>query len=113
VFHLIFQDLYLGIIIGQLQIGTQSPTETTQKPFLYTFQVFGRLITSKDQLLTALVKMIENREECILRFFCPVKKLNIINDQYIDELVKMYEIIDRIVAAMIYELIDEFFGTDI
>ena len=57
--------------------------------------------------------MIEYGKECILRFFSPVKKLNIINDQYIYQLVKMNKIIDRIIAAMIHKLVDKFFRAHI
>src|SRR5579871_1222511 len=56
------------------------------------------------------MKMIENRKESILRFFRFAEKLNIIYYQYIHQLVEMYEIVDRIVLAVINELIDEFFG---
>jgi hypothetical protein len=42
-----------------------------------------------------------------------IEKLNIINDQHIDQLIKMNKVIDRIVAAVIHELVDELFRTDI
>ena len=57
--------------------------------------------------------MIKNREECILRFFCPIKELYIINDKYIYQLIKMYKIVDSIVATMILKLVDELLRTNI
>ena len=59
------------------------------------------------------MQVIEDGKKCILALFCPVEELYIINDQYVNQLVKMYEIIDGIIAAVVYELIDEFLGTDI
>ena len=41
-FHLLFQDINLGIIIRRLEIGTQSPTK--RLVFLKHLQVFGRFI---------------------------------------------------------------------
>ena len=57
--------------------------------------------------------MVENGEKRILGFFCPVKELDIVNDQYIYHLVKMDEIIDRIIPTVVYKLVDEFFRTDV
>src|SRR6185503_14740195 len=41
------------------------------------------------------------------------EELYIVDYQYIDQLVKMDKIIDRIVPAMVHELVDEFLGTNI
>src|ERR1700748_3402909 len=57
--------------------------------------------------------MIENGEERILRFFSPVEKLYIVNNQYIHQLVKVDEIVYGVITAMIDKLVDEFLGTDI
>ena len=46
-----------------------------------------------------------------LAFFGPAEELHIIDDQYVDQLVEMDEIIDRIVAAMVLELVNELLGT--
>ena len=54
------------------------------------------------------MQVVKNREEGILWFFCPVEKLHIINDKHIDQLVKVDEVVDGIVAAMVNKLIDEF-----
>ena len=59
------------------------------------------------------MQMIEYRKEGILRFLRPVEKLNIIQDQHINHLIKMDEIIDGIVPAMILKLVDELLGTHI
>jgi hypothetical protein len=59
------------------------------------------------------MQMIENRKQCILRFFCFIEKLNIIDDQHINQLIKMNKIIDGVVAAVIHELVDEFFRAHI
>ena len=42
--------------------------------------------------------------------FGPVKKLHIVDDQHIDELVEMNKVVDGIVAAMVDKLVDKFFG---
>src|SRR5688572_30188809 len=55
-----------------------------------------------------LVQVIENSEECVLGFFGFAEKLDIIYNKDIDELVKVDEVVDRIIAAMIHELVDEF-----
>src|SRR6188768_3268381 len=54
--------------------------------------------------------MIEDGEESILRFFSTVEKLHIVNDQYINQLIKMNEIIYGIIAAMVNKLVNEFLG---
>ncbi len=61
----------------------------------------------------SLVKVVEDREKCILRFFSAVKELNIIDDQHVHHLVKMNEVVDSIVPSMILELVDELFGAHI
>src|SRR4051794_1506932 len=53
--------------------------------------------------------MIEDGKESVLATFCAVKELHIVNDQDINQLIEVYEVVDRIVAAMILELVDEFF----
>jgi hypothetical protein len=59
------------------------------------------------------MEVIKNSKQCILRFFSLIEKLNIINDQHIDQLIKMNKVIDSIVAAVIHELVDELFRTHI
>src|SRR5436189_3805107 len=59
------------------------------------------------------MEVIKNSKQRILRFFSLIEKLNIINDQHIDQLIKMNKIIYSIVAAVIHELIDELFRTHI
>ena len=60
-----------------------------------------------------MVQVIENCKESILRTLSLVEKLNIIDDQHINQLIKMYEVVDSIVAAMVHELVDEFFRAHI
>jgi len=45
--------------------------------------------------------MVEDRKKRVLRFLRPIEELYVINDQYINQLIKMYEIIDRIMAAIL------------
>src|SRR6476620_3138826 len=59
------------------------------------------------------MEMIKNSKQCILRFFSFIEKLNIINDQHVDQLIKMNKVINRIVAAVIHELVNELFRTHI
>src|SRR6476646_4132404 len=59
------------------------------------------------------MEVIKNSKQCILRFFSFIEKLNIINDQHIDQLIKMNKIINSIVAAVIHELVNELFRTHI
>src|SRR5437868_4237223 len=58
-----------------------------------------------------LVQMIENSEECVLRFFRFCKKLNVVDYQDVNQLVKMDKIIYRIITTMIHELVDELLRT--
>ena len=57
------------------------------------------------------MQVIEDCKKCILRFFCTIEELHIINDEHIYQLVEMDEIIDGIIAAMIYKLVDELLRT--
>ena len=59
------------------------------------------------------MKMVENIEKYILRFFLACKIVNIINDQNINHLVKMDEIILIIIFDRINELIDKLVGGNI
>src|SRR5664279_863501 len=54
------------------------------------------------------MQVIEYGEKGILRFFCSVEKLHIINNQHIDQLIKMDKVIDGIIAAVIDKLVYEF-----
>src|SRR5574343_682053 len=57
--------------------------------------------------------MIEDGKKCILTFFCTAEELNIVNNQYINQLIEMNKIIDCIVTAMINKLINKFFTAHI
>ena len=59
------------------------------------------------------MQVVEDREQRILRLFRPVEELDVVYDQHINELIKMDEVIDRIVPGMILELVDEFLGTHV
>ena len=52
-------------------------------------------------------------EEDVLCFFLTAEELYIINNEYIDHLVKMREVVHGIVFHGINELVREFFATDI
>ena len=77
------------------------------------FQVDGRTIARKDDLLAQTEQMIEDMEEC---GDCPLSSspfLYIIDNQHIDGLIEIDKIINRILSTGISELHLEQTGTDI
>ena len=113
VLHLPLENIDPRIIVRDLQVCTESPAEAAQQSFLQAVQILGWLVGRKDQLLTGLMKMIEDGKEGILGFLSPVEELDVVDDQDVHQLIEMDEIVDGIVAAMVDELVDEFFGTHI
>ena len=52
--------------------------------------------------------MIEDGKESILRTFSLCKKLYVVENQHIDQLIEMNKVVNGIIAAMIHELINKF-----
>ena len=59
------------------------------------------------------MQVIEYGKECVLRSLCTVEELYVIDDQHVHQLIKMNEIIDGIVPAVINKLIDKLLGTHV
>jgi hypothetical protein len=53
------------------------------------------------------MQMVEYGKERVLSFLCSVEELHIVQYQHINHLVKMNEIIDGIIPAVVLKLIDE------
>ena len=93
---LILQDLLSQIKIRTAQLSCKPPFQTGYQSLLHPLQIDRRLIRSKDQLFSQLMKMIEYMEECILSL--------IHTDQFIDILVKIQKVIRCILTDCISKL---------
>ena len=64
-------------------------------------------------MIAALVQLIKDVEENLLCLLFSGQKLDVINDQYIDQLIKVGKITDGIILNGLNDLVGKFFGTDI
>src|SRR5690606_36376097 len=63
-----------------------------------------------DNLLAAGVQVIENTEKDLLCFYLSGEKLDVVNQQHVNQLIEVHKIIDRTVLYGINVLLDKFFG---
>jgi hypothetical protein len=96
-----------------LKVGGKSPFETREQPRFDTFKFHRRLIGSDNQLLSVLVKMVENMEENILSFFLIGKVVNIVNQQHIYHLIEMDKVVLTVVSDRIDKLIDKLLAANV
>src|SRR5258708_31534406 len=81
--HFFIDDGEFRFKIRLLQVGRESPLEARQQSFLKSFQVAWRAIARHDDLLSRLMKLIENIEKYLLRFFTTRQKLNVIQNEQV------------------------------
>src|SRR6185436_7135098 len=98
-----------GFEVRHLQVSCKAPLETRKKSLFHSLEINRCFVGSQDQLFTGLVKMVEDVEEYILCFFFACKKLDIIENKHINHLVKMNEVILRIIFYCIDKLVCKFF----
>src|SRR5690606_7310077 len=94
-----------------LHFGRQAPTEAAQQTLLHTLQILWWGIASEHYLLTGLMQMIKDGKQCILCFGRIGKNVNIIQQQYIYQLIKVDKITNLTVSGMLNKLVDKFFST--
>ena len=82
---LFLQNSYLGLQVGRLNIGDQSPFEATAQAVLDLWQLLRRTIRSDDNLPHALVERIERMKELFLGALLLGKELDVVNEQQIDK----------------------------
>ena len=102
--HLTEQNILTQQIVRTSDLCRQTPFETGQQTLLDVLELHRRTITSQDQLLTALLQVVEDMEERILRTFQSCEILDIIDDEHIHRLIEIEEIRDPVLLTRVLEL---------
>ena len=74
------------------QFRIEAPLEAGEQALVEALQLHGGLVGRENQLLAALVQVVEDVEEGALRAFLLGEILHVIDDQHVDELVEAQEI---------------------
>ena len=111
--HLLFQDGHASLQRGNLEVGAESPLEARQQALLHALHLHGRLVRRQHNLLPGLVQVVENVEEHVLRLLLAAEELHIVDDEHIHHLVEVAEVVDRVVAYCVDELVREAFGAHV
>ena len=102
--HLTEQDILTQQIVRTSNLCRQTPFETGQQTLLDVLELHRRTITSQDQLLTALLQVVEDMEERVLRTFQSCEILDIIDDEHIHRLIEIEEIRYPVLLPCVLEL---------
>ena len=78
--YLVAQNVLAEFYGRFLQLSHHSPFKTCNQTLFHALQQYRCTVGSEDELLAVLMQMVEDMEECILRFGHAGKFLNIIND---------------------------------
>ena len=96
--HLVSQDATTKLQIGTFDLSRQTPFEAGDETVFDTLQHHRRTVAGHDKLLAVLVQVIEDMKEGVLRLLHTDKFLNIVNNQYINALIEVNEIVERILT---------------
>ena len=111
--HLLFQDGHARFQRGDLEVGTESPLEAGQQALLHALHLHRRLVRRQHNLLSGLVQVVKDVEEHVLCLLLAAEELHIVDDQHIHHLVEVAEVVDRVVAHCVDELVREALGAHI
>src|SRR5665647_947585 len=84
-------------VIGFFHFSRQAPFETGQQAVVDADDVLWGTVASDDQLFAVLVKVVEDVEKYVLSTGLAAQFVNIVDQQNIDALIKVYEIVDSVV----------------
>jgi len=105
--HLLFQDGHARFQRGNLEVGAEPPLKAGQQALLHALHFNRRLVRRQHDLLSGLVQVVEDVEEHVLRLLLATEELHIIDDEHIHHLVKVAEVVDRVVSNGVNELVRE------
>ena len=111
--RLAFQDRDLGLEIGRLDIGDQSPLETRMQPLLQRRYLARRAIARDDDLLLIVMQRIEGMEKLFLRALLAGHELTSSISSTSIERYFSRNALRLVVADRVDQLVHELFGRDI
>ena len=94
--NLAVQDVDTKLQVGFLQLCNQSACEPCQQPFVHSFQVYWWPITGQDDALAIAEQVVEDMKEGVLCLRCRHPLLYIVDNQQINSLIKVDEIVHRV-----------------
>ena len=111
-FFLLAKDRHPRLIVGSGDIRDQSPLETGAQPCFKSLNVFRRLITGDNDLLSGYMQMVESMEELFLSTLLTYYKLDIIDKEYIIASVLLTECGHcQLIPVLTYlQSVDQFIG---
>ena len=106
------EHLQAGGVVRAGEFGRQAPLEAGQQPFFEVLQVCGGAVTGENELLAALVQMVEDVEESILGTLAH-QVLDVVYDEDVDALVKRDEVHDAVALDGVHVLGFELVAGDV
>jgi hypothetical protein len=81
---LALQDGDLGLEIGWLNVGDESPLEARAQAVFDVAELLGRTVAGDDDLLLLLVQRVEGVEELLLHALLAGQELYVVDEQHVD-----------------------------
>src|SRR5690606_11201023 len=91
----------------------KSPLEPRQEALLEALHITGRAITGHNDLLSALMQLVEDMEEHLLSLLPARKELHVVEYEKIDLQVEVLEVLQLIILQSIQELVGEVVLVDV
>src|SRR6266545_8332697 len=112
-FSLLLQDRNPGFHVWRLDIGDQAPFKAISQAVLESWDLFGKLVRSDDDLSVGVVKGIKGVEKLLLGSFLAGDELDIVKDQDVDVPEFSLKFVHLVPSQGGDELIHERFGTQV
>ena len=107
------EDDDLGLQVGGLNIGDQTPLEPGSQALLERRDVPGRAVAGHDDLLLGFVQSIERVKELLLGALFAGQELDVVDEEQIDVSVAFLEINRSLESDRVDQLVHERFGADV
>ena len=110
---LLLQNRDLGLEIGRLNVGDQTPLEAAAQAVFDLGQFLGRAVAGDDDLLHRLVQRVEGMEELLLGALLLREELDVVDEQHVDVAKLVAEAGHLVVAQRVDHLVGELLAGDI
>ena len=106
----LLQDRDARFHIRHMDVGGQTPFEAREQTGFHAGHVGRGLVRCQYDLLLRLVEVVEDIEKRVLGTFAAGQLVYVVYEQYVNELIKVREIVGVTVSARIHELLHEIVG---
>ena len=96
-----------------LDVGDQTPAETTAQPRLQVLQELRRPVGGHHDLLLGVVQGVEGVEELLLGLLLALQELDVVNQQDVHVAVALPKLRALVLTDGVDEVVGQFFGGDV